>query len=125
MKQWHAFQAKKMSRVTISEQRRGTAPELHLEAAIGQHFANGLVIGLAGYGYQQLANDSGSGAKNFQAAVGAKSLQARVFGAGPVLGYTTNVGGVGVNLQAKYFKEFGVKRRLKSDVFWLTAGLAF
>jgi hypothetical protein len=102
-----------------------TAPELHVEAAIGQHFASGLVIGAAGYGYHQLANDSGSGAEAFQAAVGAKSLQATVFGAGPVLGYQTKIGDVGLNLQGKYFHEFGVKRRLASDVYWLTAALAF
>ena len=102
-----------------------TAPELHVEAAIGQHFPGGLVVGAAGYGYQQLANDSGSGAEAFQAAVGAKSLKARVFGAGPVLGYATKIGDVGLNLQAKYFHEFGVKRRLKSDVFWLTGSVAF
>lgn len=102
-----------------------TAPELHVEAAIGQHFRSGLVAGVAGYVYQQLANDSGSGAEAFQAAVDAKSLQAHVAGAGPVLGYQTAIGGVGVSLQAKYYHEFWVKRRLKSDAFWFNASLAF
>jgi len=102
-----------------------TAPELHVEAAIGQHFKSGLLVGAAGYAYHQLTNDSGSGAEAFQAAVGAKSLQATVFGAGPVLGYQAKLGDVGLNLQGKYFHEFGVRRRLASDVYWLTAALSF
>ena len=43
-----------------------TAPELHFEGAIGQHFKNGATLGLAGYIYQQLADDSGSGRGEFQ-----------------------------------------------------------
>lgn len=102
-----------------------TAPELHFEGAIGQHFKNGATLGLAGYIYQQLADDSGTGAENFKKAIGAKSLQARVFGIGPVLGYNTKVGDVGVTFQANYYHEFAAKRRLESDVFWLTAGVSF
>lgn len=102
-----------------------TAPELHFETAIAQRFRNGAVIGLAGYAYQQLGNDSGSGAKALEAALGAKSLQARVFGIGPVVGYQTMIAGTSVNLQAKYLHEFAAKRRLQSESFWFTASLGF
>ncbi len=39
-----------------------TAPELHFEAAIAQHLPNGFTLAATGYVYQQLGNDSGSGA---------------------------------------------------------------
>ena len=70
-------------------------------------------------------NDSGSGAESFQKAVGAESLQARVFGAGPVLQYNTKLGELPVSLEGKFIQEFGAKRRLESEIFWFTAGAAF
>jgi hypothetical protein len=102
-----------------------TAPEFHVEFAVAQHLPSGLTLGVAGYGYQQLGDDSGSGAESLRAAIGAKSLEAQVYGIGPVIAYNTKLGSVGVNLAANYFYEFGARRRFESDVFWLTAGLSF
>jgi hypothetical protein len=34
-----------------------------LEAAMMQHLPNGLAVGLAGYGYQQIDDDSGAGGR--------------------------------------------------------------
>lgn len=92
-----------------------TAPELHFEGTVAQHFANQLVVGLTGYAYQQLADDSGSGAASFKAVTGAKSLQARVFGAGPIISWNAKVGDVGVSGKIKYIYEFGAKRRFESQ----------
>lgn len=100
-----------------------TAPEASIEVAAVQHLKSGLALGLAGYGYQQLGNDSGSGAEALQNAYGAKSLEARVFGAGPLLTYSTKVGGHSLSFKAKYTHEFGAKRRVESDV--LQASVAF
>ena len=115
--------------VTINAENQATdyltAPELHLEMTAAQHFPQGFVMGLTGYAYQQLGNDSGSGAESFQKAVGAESLQARVFGAGPVLQYNTKLGELPVSLEGKFIQEFGAKRRLESEIFWFTAGAAF
>lgn len=115
--------------VTISAENEATdyltAPELHLEMTAAQHFPAGFVLGATGYGYQQLGNDSGSGAESFQDAIDAKSLQARVFGAGPVLQYNTKIGEMPLSLEGKFIQEFGAKRRLESQIFWLTAGAAF
>jgi hypothetical protein len=44
-----------------------TAPEFQVEAAAMQHLPSGLALGLSGYAYQQLGNDSGSGAEAIQA----------------------------------------------------------
>ena len=102
-----------------------TAPELHLELTAAQHLPNGFVFGVTGYGYQQLGNDSGKGAENFQKAVGAESLQARVFGAGPVVQYNGKIGSLPVSVEGKFIQEFGAKRRLESQMFWMTLGASF
>jgi hypothetical protein len=102
-----------------------TAPELHFEATVGEHFANGLTLGAIGYLYQQLGDDSGSGAASIRAATGANSLEAHVYGVGGVLNYSTKVGNVGVSLEAKYLHEFDAEWRFESDVAWGTLGFAF
>ena len=102
-----------------------TAPELHFEGTIAQHLPNGVILGLTGYAYQQLDDDSGSGAENFKAAIGAQSLQARIFGLGPVIQYGTKFGDTPVTFEAKYIQEFESRRRLEGESFWFTAGIAF
>ncbi len=102
-----------------------TAPEAHFEASILRHLPNKLAVGLTGYAYQQTGEDSGSGADNFRNQIGAESLQARVFGLGPIATWSTEFGQVPVNFKAKYISEFGAKRRFESDKLWLTLGLVF
>ena len=99
-----------------------SAPELHLELTAAQHLPNGFVFGVTGYAYQQLWNDSGEGARNFQKAIGAKSLQARTFGAGPVIQYNGKIGELPLSVEGKFIQEFGTRRRLESEIFWLTLG---
>lgn len=102
-----------------------TAPEAHFEGTIMRHLPGKLGIGLTGYAYQQLGDDSGSGADSFKRAIGAQSLQARVFGLGPVVNWSTTVGKMPVSIKAKYIKEFGAKRRFESEKVWLTVGVVF
>jgi hypothetical protein len=102
-----------------------TAPELHLEGTIAQHLPNGFVLAATGYAYQQLGNDSGQGAEDLQTALGAKSLEARVFGAGPLIGYSTKIGDTNVSMKLKYIHEFGAKRRFESNVIWGNITFAF
>lgn len=103
-----------------------TAPALQFETAIVQRIPSGWGFGLTGYAYQQLGDDSGAGADATRAFLGAKSLQARVFGAGPMIVYSGGkLFGGDVNIRAKYVTEFGAKRRLESDVFTFSLSLAF
>ena len=102
-----------------------TAPEVHGEAVVMQHLKNGLACGPAGYFYQQTGNDSGSGAASLQAAYGAKTLQSRVFGAGPLVSYSTKIGSHSLSLKAKYTWEFGARRRFESDVAQATIAFGF
>ncbi len=56
-------------------------------------------VGLVGYVMEQLTPDSGTGA-NFGA------NYSHVVGLGPAAGYTFNLGGRLLNLQAKFYREF-------------------
>lgn len=115
--------------VTFSEKNRDTdyqtAPEAHFEGAVMKHLPNNLAFGLTGYAYQQLADDSGSGADNFETLTGAQSLKARVFGLGPSVSWATQIGETPVSMRASYIKEFDAQRRFESDKFWLTLGVVF
>ncbi len=102
------------------------APALNLEATVMQHLPSGWAFGAVGYAYQQLDDDSGSGAAATRAALGASSLKARVFGAGPIISFSGgSVFGQQASFQLKYFTEFGAKRRFESDTLWFNLSLAF
>lgn len=115
--------------ITLSTLNRATdyqtAPELHVELTLGQHFRNGAALGLTGYYYQQTENDSGSGAEKIQRVLNIESLQARVFGIGPVLDWNTEIGSIPVLLEAKYLYELGAKRRFESNIIWGSVTFAF
>lgn len=102
-----------------------TAPELHFEGAIVQHFSPNFRLGLAGYAYRQLGEDSGIGADRLRALVGSASLRAGVAAIGPVVGYSTRLGSASINLKAKFTGEFGARRRLEGDSFQLSAAVGF
>jgi hypothetical protein len=93
-----------------------TAPEAVLEATVMQHLKSGIAFGLTGYGYKQLGEDSGSGADALKAATNAASLQAQVFGIGPIITYSTKIGDRSVSMKLKYLTEFDARRRFESDV---------
>lgn len=103
-----------------------TAPAVTLEGAIVQRIRSGWGFGMTGYYYQQLSDDSGRGADQTRAALGADSLKARVAGIGPIITYSggTLFGG-DLSFKAKYVKEFAAERRFESDVFTLNMSLAF
>lgn len=100
-----------------------TAPEWVFELAALQHLKNGLSFGLAGYGYQQLGDDSGAGADQLRAALGAQSLKARVYGLGPIVTYSTKIGERSLTIKSEYDTEFSGKRRFEGDSFQLTFAL--
>lgn len=108
-----------------SETNYQTAPEFVTEVAALQHLKSGWAFGLQGYAYQQLGDDSGTGADDFKRVVGAQSLEARVFGVGPLVTYSRKVGSHSVSGKFKYIHEFGAKRRLESDVFVLNLAIGF
>lgn len=102
------------------------APAINLEAAALQHFKSGWAVGLSGYVYKQIGDDSGSGADSTKTFLGVESLSAQVFGLGPIITYSgANVLGHDLSLQLKYYSEFDAKRRFESDTVWLNVAVNF
>jgi hypothetical protein len=77
--------------------------------AVGKKFANGLQIGVAGYAYQQLTADSGSGAK-------LGPFKGRVFGVGPHLVYNTTLMHRPVIFNFRNYQEFDAENRFEGNV---------
>lgn len=103
-----------------------TAPALNVETAVVQRFPSGMGLGLSGYMYRQLDDDSGSGASNTRDALGASSLKAKVNGVGPIITYSgAKLLGNDLSLKLKYVHEFGAKRRLESNVYTAVVSLTF
>jgi hypothetical protein len=91
---------------------------LHVEGALGKKFDNGLLIGVAGYAYQQLGKDSGAGAT-------LGPLKGRAFGLGPAVSYSFLAGGVPTSLALRHYQEFNVENRFKGHLTTGTVTVKF
>ena len=85
----------------------------HLDWAMSEVFQERLHIGLVGYGYQQLTDDTGAGAT-----LGA--FRSRVFGVGPQIGCATEVFGREWYANVKSFFDFAAENRTQGYSAWLT-----
>lgn len=92
--------------------------EFHVEFLAAQHFPNGLSLGVAGYHYNQISGDSGSGA-----VLG--SFKGRTTAVGPFVGYNFKWRGLPISAQGRWLREFDTEKRLEGDVgvFTLTIPL--
>jgi hypothetical protein len=91
---------------------------LHVEGALGHKFDNGLLIGVAGYAYQQLGKDTGAGAT-------LGPLKGRAFGVGPAISYSFLAGTVPTSLSLRHYQEFSVENRFKGHLTTGTVTLKF
>lgn len=87
--------------------------EFHLEVGASKTFQNGLMLGLAGYYYNQLTDDEGAGAPS-------DGFQGEVAAIGPTLAYTLNVKGIPIVLKARYYHEFNANNRLEGDAAFIS-----
>jgi len=85
--------------------------ELHIEAALNQHFPFGLAAEAGGFFYQQITGDYGSGDR-----VG--PFKGRVAAVGPLLSYTFKADEQEVTFSGRWFHEFDVKRRFRGDAIF-------
>jgi hypothetical protein len=99
--------------------------EMHLEATAAQRFQSGWLLGIYGQYYQQIQDDSGAGAELLINVLKTDDLKARVFGAGPVLSYSTKIRDVGVTVTGKYVRQFGAEKHIEGDAGWLRANFSF
>jgi hypothetical protein len=93
-----------------------TGTEFHIEWGLTQHFSKTFSLGLAGYHYQQITGDSGSGAR-------LGDFEGRVTALGPVMTYGFSLGKLPINTEWKYLREFNAKNRLEGNVGLLTVSM--
>jgi hypothetical protein len=88
------------------------------EWAIGKNFANGLKAGIAGYAYQQLTGDSGSGAQ-------LGPFKGSVLAVGPHVVYNTVLFHRAVLFNFRNFQEFDAENRFEGHVTTFTTTVKF
>ena len=76
-----------------------------------------MFVGLVGYGYQQITDDSGA-----SPILG--GFRSRVFGIGPQFGYLFPVGGMQGYLNLKAYGEFAAENRPAGWNAWLTFSIS-
>jgi hypothetical protein len=90
-----------------------TGTEFHLEGAVMKHFSKDFAVGVAGYHYEQVTGDSGSGA-----VLG--DFKGRVSAIGPNLTYNFQLVNVPVLTSVRWLHEFNAKNRLQGDAVLAT-----
>lgn len=89
--------------------------QLHVDSTFAQHFPwqGGLVgLGLNAFYYQQVTDDSGSGAT-------LGGFRGKTLGLGPVASFVTKVGGHDTIAELKWLHENATEKRLQGDTVWL------
>jgi hypothetical protein len=94
-----------------------TGNEFHLEYFLGQHLPLGFTLGLAGYIYNQMTADTGSGAT-----LGA--FHGQTIALGPCLTFNSQIAGHAIGLNARYYNELKVVNRFDGQAFFLTLSLS-
>jgi hypothetical protein len=90
-----------------------TGQEFHLEYFLGQHLPCGFTLGLAGYIYNQMTADTGSGAT-----LGA--FHGQTIALGPCLTFNGKIAGHSIGLGTRYYNELKVKNRFDGQAAYLT-----
>jgi hypothetical protein len=93
-----------------------TGQEFHLEYYLGQHLPKGFAVGLAGYIYNQMTADTGSGAS-----LGA--FHGQTIALGPCLSFNNKIGDHAIGLNARYYNEVKVHNRFDGQAFFFTVSL--
>lgn len=88
----------------------------HIDWAASQFLSQQVHAGVAGYYYQQLTGDSGSGAT-------LGDFESRVLGIGPQIGYFVPAGEMQAYVNVKGFYEFDAENRPEGWSAWLTIAL--
>jgi hypothetical protein len=93
-----------------------TGQEFHLEYYLGQHLPKGFAVGLAGYVYNQMTADTGSGAS-----LGA--FHGQTIALGPCLSFDSKIGDHAIGVNARYYNEVKVHNRFDGQAFFFTVSL--
>ena len=87
--------------------------DLHFDWGASHFLTKQLFVGIAGYAYQQITDDSGQ-----NPILG--GFRSRIFGVGPQIGYSFPVGDMQGSLSLRGYAEFGAANRPSGWNTWLT-----
>ena len=85
-----------------------TGTEFHFEWAIGRELHKGFMIGIVGYNYRQLTDNSDSGATQ-------GAFKSQVDAIGPGLSYTTTIGTTPFIFNLRHYHEFNAENRWEGN----------
>jgi hypothetical protein len=100
---------------TDTDYRNGV--DFHFDWGASHFLSKQVFVGLVGYAYQQLTNDSGQSPQ-------LGGFRSRVLGVGPQIGYIFPVGGMQGFLGAKAYGEFDAANRASGWNAWLTFSIS-
>ena len=89
----------------------------HIDFGTSYSFGDSFYAGAVGYLYSQVSPDTGGSAR-------LGDFRSQVAGVGPQAGWTFTVGGVGVDVNLRGYKEFAAQNRPEGWNAWLTLSLA-
>ena len=91
--------------------------DLHFDWGASHYLTKQLFVGIAGYAYQQITDNSGQ-----NPILG--GFRSRIFGVGPQIGYSFPVGGMQGFLGLRGYGEFGAANRPSGWNTWLTFAIS-
>ena len=91
--------------------------DMHFDWGASQFLTKQWQVGLVGYAYQQISDDTGAGAR-------LGGFRSRVFGVGPQIGYILPLGAYQGYLNLKGYKEFAAENRAEGWNVWLTFAIS-
>ena len=97
-----------------------TGDEFHFESAVGKDFGHGVVLGVVGYDYRQLSDDTGAGVPAIL-----NGFKGEVDAIGPGPTYTTEIGNIPFILNARHYEEFNATHRFDNSVTLITGTFVF
>ncbi|HEX7857128.1 MAG TPA: transporter [Sphingobium sp.] len=90
--------------------------DLHFEASVEKTLSKQFSLGVQGYHFEQISDDSGSGAR-----LGA--YRGRITGLGGTVAYSTILGRSPSTFRLQVFQEFGAENRMEGTAFMLSLSL--
>jgi len=91
--------------------------DLHFDWGASQFLSKQVFVGLVGYAYQQISNDTGPNPIQ-------NGFKSRVLGVGPQIGYLFPVGNMQGYLNLKGYGEFDAANRPSGWNTWLTFSIS-
>ena len=95
-----------------------TGTEFHVDFTLNQFLSPSFALGIRGYYYDQITDDSGAGAL-------LGDFQSDSFGAGPGFVWIPEFGGGKLTVLGKWMHDFTAENRFESDYFTLTGAWKF